>query len=331
MRPLPRGRWTLQVALERGGVPEAVSAPRTLTIPGDPTLAVTGDAACDPSSEFFNSGRGDAAEQQCRMRAASDLVVDDDDISGLVMLGDIQYTGGKPESFPRSYGPTWGRLKSITRAVLGNHDLFPTSGPPPGKSYWDYFNGRGQRDGPGGPRGRSWYSFDAGWWHVVVLNSNCGVPGGVNCGPGSQQLSWLRDDLARNRSLCTLAALHHPLYTVGEVGPTPRVRPIYDALSGAGVDLVVTGHAHDYERWAPLTPSSRRDDERGLRQLVVGTAGVGLSALKTSNRNVERSSGDAPEQHWIGILRLTMRSSSYSWRFVNEEGRVRDSGSSLCH
>ncbi len=229
-------------------------------------------------------------------------------------LGDNVYPYGTAQKFRDCYRPTWGRYKKRTRPAVGNHDYDRTARTEP------YFGARA------GTVGRGYYSYDRGRWHVVVLNSNCDRIGG--CGETSAQGRWLRNDLARNPSRCTLAYFHHPLYASGNGTATPQVRPFWNVLQRRGVDVILSGHAHRYERYAPMTPGGIRA-ANGIRQFVVGTGG------EPGGTEVNRE--DAPnmqvvEPNAFGVLRLGLRAGSYSWKFVPVAGETfSDNGSDRCH
>ena len=163
----------------------------------------------------------------------------------------------------------WGRFKPKTLPVLGNHEY----GTRNARGYFSYFNGRGDEFGRAGERREGWYSRDLGRWHVVVLNSNCGK---VDCGPGSRQIRWLRGDLRRHRNRCVLAAYHHPRYSSGRHEEDQDVRTIWRTLYRAGVDVVLNGHDHDYERFAPQDVRGHLDRRHGIAEFVVGTGGHSL-------------------------------------------------------
>jgi hypothetical protein len=232
-------------------------------------------------------------------------------------LGDNAYDRGSGEEFARCYGPTWGRAKQRTRPVIGNHEY----GTPRAGGYFDYFGAAA------GPRGKGYYSYDLGAWHVVVLNTTCGaVPGG--CGVGSPQERWLRADLAASRTACTIAMTHQPPFTSGAVhGPATETRPLVRRLYRAGVEILLSGHNHHYERFAPQTAEGRRDDARGIRAFVVGTGGAGRYPFARPRPNSEVRDDDT-----YGVLRLTLRPGSYRWQFVPVPGeRFADSGGGSCH
>ena len=245
-------------------------------------------------------------------------------ISGTVYtLGDNVYPRGSAANFRDCYDPTWGRHKNRTKPSLGNHEYYDenfnmttAAGP-----YFDYFGARA------GARGKGYYSYDRGAWHIVALNSNCGKVGG--CESDSPQGRWLRNDLANNANhQCTMAYFHRPLYSTGTNVAGPDVKPFWDMLHNRDADLIVVGHAHRYERFAPMTPDGTRSDN-GIRQIVAGTGGQpGGSDI---------SYADAPNLQRVktgtyGVLRLSLRSDSYSWKFVRAAGKeFTDSGTTSCH
>jgi hypothetical protein len=231
-------------------------------------------------------------------------------------LGDLAYEIGSPTEFANCYEPSWGRFKARTRPAPGNHE-YKTPGASGYFGYWGT---------AAGTPGRGWYSYDLGAWHVIVLNSNCEFVGG--CHAGSAQETWLRADLAANRShRCTVAYWHHPRLSTGITGDASSVRPFWQALYEADADLVLAGHAHNYQRWMPVDPGGSRDDARGLRQFVVGTGGAPLHGVTP---RVARQ--EAADDNSYGVLRLALRPSGYDWRFVGVPGTTfADSGSASCH
>ncbi len=232
-------------------------------------------------------------------------------------LGDNVDPRGTAQNYRDCYAPTWGRYKSRTRPAIGNHDYDGTVRAEP---YFDYFG-----TARAGTVRRGFYSYDRGAWHIVVLNSNCDRIDG--CGKTSVQGRWLRKDLARNANRCTMAYFHHPLYATGNGTATAQVKPFWTMLQKRGADLILSGHAHRYERYAPMTPNGRRS-ANGIRQFVVGTGG------EPGGTEIHRE--DAPNlqvvKHSVsGVLRLSLKPGSYSWRFVPVAGqRFTDSGTSRC-
>lgn len=281
-----------------------------------PVVAAAGDMVCDPHSP----NRRNRVPGTCLDRATSDLLVGRD-LRAVLTLGDNQYERGALTAFRGTYDRTWGRVKDITRPSVGNHEYLTRGA----AGYFDYFNGSGRREGRAGRRGEGWYSYDVGAWHVVALNSVCDEVGG--CGPGSPQLEWLKADLAASRARCTLAYWHHPRFSSGQEHSNVRTDGFWRTLYDAGADVVLSGHAHDYERFDPQTPDARRDDERGLREFVVGTGGKNNYPFRRTEANsVVRDATTS------GVLLLSLRPTGYDWRFAAVAGgRLRDAGSGRCH
>lgn len=231
----------------------------------------------------------------------------------MVTLGDNVYDKGTAREFADCYGPTWGRHLGRTRPAPGNHDY----GNGRAVAYFDYFGTAA------GEPGKGWYSFDLGGWHLVALNSNCAAAGG--CGPGSEQERWLRADLAAHPRTCTLAYWHHARFSSGLHGDNDVTEGLWRALHEAGADVVLTGHDHDYERFAPLAPDGR-PDAAGIRQFVVGTGGRSPYPFRSPvpGSEVRHAAG-------YGILRLTLKDKGYSWRFLPVDGSTfADSGEAAC-
>jgi len=239
-----------------------------------------------------------------------------DGLAGTVVtLGDNVYDSGTASEFTNCYNPTWGRHKSRTKPAPGNHDYL-TSG---ASGYFGYFGAAA------GASTKGYYSYDLGSWHIVALNSNCSQAGG--CGVGSPQETWLKNDLAAHPTTCTLAYWHHPHFSFGNYSTDTRMQALWQALEAAGAEIVLSGHDHNYQRWAPQTWNGTKDTARGIREFVVGTGGKNHYPLGSPPANVEKSNGDT-----FGILQLTLRATSYDWKFVPEAGKTfTDSGSTACH
>ena len=276
-------------------------------------IAAAGDIACDPTDVEFHGGEGRG--MKCRQRATSDLLVGGA-WDAVLLLGDNQYWGGALEAYNAVFHPTWGRLGSLLRPSAGNHE-YQTAG---AAGYYDYFGAAA------GERGKGWYSFDVGDWHVVVLNSNCTViPGG--CGAGSPQVQWLAADLAAHPAACTLAYWHHPRFSSGAHGNDADYDAFWRTLYDAGVDVVLNGHDHDYERFAPQTPTGAADAAYGIRQLVVGTGGRETRPFATVRANSE-----VRDASTLGVLKMRLKSDGYDWEFLPiPGGTFTDSGSGTCH
>jgi hypothetical protein len=239
-----------------------------------------------------------------------------DQIPGTVMaVGDLAYPDGSNENF-ECYNRTWGRANTRTRPAPGNHE-FHSSGATP---YFDYFGAAA-----GDPK-TGYYSYELGTWHMIVLNSECKDVGG--CEAGSPQEKWLRADLAAHPAVCTLAYWHKPLFSSGSAhGNDLTVKPLFLALHEANAEIVVNGHDHDYERFAPQTPEGTHDAARGIREFVVGTGGKNQRTFGAPKPNSEVRNADA-----FGVLKLTLKPKGYDWQFIPEAGKsFTDSGSGVCH
>jgi hypothetical protein len=271
----------------------------TTAAQGGPVLVGAGDIASCSSS-------GD--------EATANLL---DGISGTVFtLGDNAYENGSAAEFANCYDPTWGRHKARTMPAVGNQE-YQTPG---ASGYFGYFGAAA------GDADEGYYSYDRGQWHIISLNSMCENVGG--CGASSPMVTWLKNDLAANPAACTLAYFHHPLFNSGaEHGNDPKMRPSWDALYAAGAEVVLSGHEHTYERFAPQTPAGAADPAQGIREFVVGTGGASHYSFGTIQPNSEVRNADT-----YGVLKLTLHPGSYDWRFVPEAGKTfTDSGTDQCH
>jgi hypothetical protein len=237
-----------------------------------------------------------------------------DGLDGTVFtVGDNAYPDGAASDFADCYEPTWGRHKARTRPAPGNHD-YHTGG---ASAYYTYFGANA------GEAGQGYYSYDIGDWHIVSLNSN------VSMGAGSAQEQWLRADLAASTKSCTIAYWHHPRFSSGsQHGSSSSSQPLWQALYDAGAELAIAGHEHNYERFAPQTPTGAADPVHGIREFVVGTGGDShYNDQSTSLANSEAFNGTT-----YGVLKLTLGSGTYSWEFVPVAGgSFTDSGNGVCH
>jgi hypothetical protein len=235
-----------------------------------------------------------------------------DGISGTIILaGDIAYESGTTSDFDNCYDPSWGRHRARTRPAPGNHEYETPNAAP----YFAYFGANA------GPAGRGYYSFDLGAWHIVSLNSN------VAATAGSPQEQWLRADLAASSAHCSLAYWHHPVFSSGLHGNYAIMRDIWRALYEFNADVVIAGHDHDYERFAPQTADAVADPARGIREFVVGTGGRSLYPILALRPNSERRFDGG-----YGVLRLLLDAESYSWEFIPVvSGLTVDSGAGVCH
>ena len=286
-------------------------------VPGATTPTPVGPSAAaspPPSGDPVLVGAGDIAS--CNLDADEATARLLDEIPGTVFTaGDNAYEDGSTGDYEGCYGPTWGRHKDRTKPAAGNHD-YQTQG---AAGYRAYFGAAATN-----ADGKTWYSYDLGTWHVVVLDSNCRAAGG--CDAGSEQGRWLAADLAATKAGCTMAIWHHPRFSSGEHGNDKDVAPFWQALYDAGADVVVNGHDHDYERFAPQDPAGQEDRSRGIREFVVGTGGASLRGFKAPVANSELR---VAVTH--GVIKFTLHDGSYDWSWVPTSGDLADSGSGPCH
>jgi chitodextrinase len=303
------------------GPAQALGATVVAASPDDPVIAAAGDIACDPANSKFNGGAGKS--DGCRQKYTADLIVGQG-YSAVLALGDNQYYCGGYNAFLQSYDKSWGRVKSITYPAVGNHEYLTSGGTDCNSAnagangHFTYFGAAA------GLPGQGYYSFDIGAWHLVMLNSSCSQAGG--CGATSPQGKWLRADLAAHTNICTLAFWHIPLFSSGGRASS-NSKSFWDALYAADADVVLAGHDHIYERFAPQTPSGAADPVRGIREFVVGTGGSNWTSIASVKPNSE-----VRNDRSFGILRLTLHPTSYDWQFVPAAGSTfTDSGTTQCH
>lgn len=257
-----------------------------------PLLAVGDSAACDTTTD-------DKVAAFLRKRTAP-----------VAILGDAVYERGTAAEYENCFDPIYGPMFDRLQPAPGNHD-YATAG---AQGYFDYFGARARRPGKG------WYAFSLGeHWRVIALNSQCSI---VGCDKGSAQYKWLQTALERAASRNVLAFFHVPRYSTGSHGSSLEVKPLFRALYRARADVVLSGHDHSYERFAPQNASGdyRRD---GVQQFVVGTGGRRLySWSRDPLPNTRARNNDT-----YGVLRLALRADGYSWRFIPVIGDYADSGS----
>ena len=301
--------------------PPGASWPASAAAAGDPVIAAAGDIACDPASSSFHGGSGTSSS--CRQLYTSDLLAGAG-YSAVLALGDNQYYCGGYSAFLGSYDLSWGRIKAITHPAVGNHEYLTSGGTgcdvtnTGAAGYFKYFGGAA------GDPAKGYYSFDVGAWHLIALNSNCTPAGG--CGTNSPQWKWLLADLVAHPTTCTLAYWHIPLYSSGGRA-APNMGKLWQLLYDNNADLVLEGHDHLYERFAPQNAIGGLDVTRGLRSFIVGTGGANHTSVTTVAPNSE-----IRDAATYGILALTLHPASYDWRFVPEAGKTfTDTGTTACH
>lgn len=234
----------------------------------------------------------------------------------VAVLGDTVYPGGAPSEYAECYDPTWGRFRDRTRPAVGNHE-YQTPG---AAGYFSYFGDAA------GPTGLGYYSYELGSWHIVVINSQCWEVGG--CRAEDSQGRWLAADLEAHPAACTLAYWHVPRFSSGLHGGSDLLQAYWVLLSQAGAEIVLSGHDHDYERFAPQDSQGRLDLERGLRQFVVGTGGFGHYFFPGS----PPANSEARDASTYGVLVLSLFERHYEWEYVPVAGGAfHDAGSGECH
>jgi len=306
-----------QLVIEAGTTPPPTGA--------SVVMAVGGDVACGTTEANYNGGAGTATA--CHMKQTSDLVVAMAPQQAWA-LGDLQYNSGSLGDFNVSYQNSWGRFKNITKPVVGNHE-YGTSG---AGGYYTYFGDLASPRQPGCTRDcEGYYSFDvavgSAQWHVAVINSECTrIGGGVGCAVGSPQYQWLDADLAGHAAAqCTAVLTHRPRWASNSFA-SPDIQPLVDVMDARGVDLLLAGHAHSYERFAPQNAAGQ-PDPAGITELVVGTGGRDSQGFGTvvSNSQVRKN-------QIFGVLKLTLRPTGYDWQFVPDPATpFADSGTGTCN
>ena len=314
----PGERAALPPASSAPAVPSSSAADAPASASPQPTSTdvpvATATATATPRADPVLVGAGDIADCGSNGDEATAALLDA--IAGTVVtLGDNVYSSGTPDQFVNCYAPSWGRHLARTRPSVGNHEYetFAAAG------YFGYFGAAA------GQIGQGWYSYDVGEWHIVVLNSICGAVGG--CHAGSAQEQWLRADLAANPAACTLAYWHNPRFSSAQHGSDANYDAFWRALYEADADVVLVGHDHVYERFAPQTPDAVADPVAGIRQFTVGTGGKSFYAFETVVANSE-----IRDNSTFGVLALTLHPTSYDWEFIPAAGGTfTDSGTGACH
>lgn len=316
--------WTLQVddatpSLQGAGaaglrayVGRSVSVP-SVTLAVDDLVVLAADAATGEADPII-AGAGDIATCGSRGSERTATLLERLPATAMVMaVGDLAYPDGTLTQFRDCYDPTWGRFRERTIAVPGNREYAT----PKAKGFFDYWGD--QVPAPG-----AWQALDLGTWRVYALNAECDL---IGCGPDSDQLAWLVADLAANPRACSMAIMHEPRFTSGPHGSQRDLQPIWETLVAAGVELVVSGHDHGYERFLPLGTHGELDPERGTVQFIAGTGGGG-----GVDYEVRRAGSVVRDGESLGVLRLTLRPDGYDWRFLPALGdHFTDSGRAACH
>ena len=285
------------------------ASPTSPTTGSDPVIMAAGDFICDSLT---------TSSSACQQMAASQVVVDQRPEAALI-LGDVCHTPST-NCFDNYFAPSWGRLFSIAHPITGNHEYLVAGA----IYYFDYWNGVGNVDGRAGNRSQGYYSYDIGPWHIIALNSQCSQAGG--CNAGSPQYIWLQQDLQSHTNICTLAYYHIPVFSSGGRA-NANMKQIYTLLYNNNVEVVLNGHDHIYERFAPQDSNGLADPLRGIREFIVGTGGANHTSIATIQSNSEVRNTDT-----FGALKLTLHPNGYDWQFIPVAGKTfTDSGTAVCH
>ncbi|HEX6248065.1 MAG TPA: metallophosphoesterase [Nocardioidaceae bacterium] len=282
------------------GSPEVAgtSADPALGAVTGPLVVAAGDIACRPGAP--------TTATTCQQAATAGLA-EGYAPRRVLTLGDHQYDAGTLADFRASYADSWGRLKSITEPVPGNHE-YRTDG---ASGYYTYF--RRRQPGPPG-----YHAFDVGTWRVYALNTNCTV---IDC---RAQRRWLERRLTRDPHRCTALTMHHPRFSSGKHGSNGFVRPFWRIAVRHGVDLALAGHDHHYERLRRRDASGAAD-RRGIISFVSGAGG---SSLYDVGRPVAGSV--FRDSSAFGVLALRLGKRRFAWEYQTIEGDVLDSGVRRC-
>ena len=304
-RPGPLLILAACLLLPGGGV-QAADEANTAPYSGTYTVYAAGDIAwCKNTTPALSGAAATAAVVEMELAANPRAAV--------LLLGDNVYQGGTARAYADCYGPTWGRFKERTWPAPGNHEYAT----PNASGYFGYF---------GRAAGRGYYSVRLGAWRVVSLDSN------LKGEQQAAQLAWLEQELLSSRERCTLATWHHPLYSSGGHGSIAHMRAAWELLHRAGAEIVLSGHDHDYERFAPQDANGRLDPQRGIRQFVVGTGGAYATPFLWPLNNSEMRDNSR-----TGVLKLVLREDGYEWEFLEASfhgfayGQEPDRGAGQCH
>jgi hypothetical protein len=300
----------------------ATPIPQAAAAVGDPVVAAAGDIACAPPATrtATRCHQGDTAAVLGRIAQTQ--------LDAVLPLGDEQYECGQLSAFNQVYDPTWGQFKSISYPAVGDNEYAGDGCTTPGaEGYFTYFGDRATPRQPGCTINcQGYYSYNLGSWHLVALNSECIQPGVGGCSATSPQVQWLKADLAADASTCDLAYFHRPYFS-DKGGTIARTRQLFKALYDGGVDVLLVGHQHIYERFAPQNLNGQAV-ANGVRQFIVGTGGKSQGPLASP----PPANAQARQKGTYGVLKLTLHATSYDFEFVPEAGKTyTDTGSRACH
>jgi hypothetical protein len=292
-----------------GGGPSPSPTPTPSPVPTPP-----------PSGSVTIIGAGDIANPYNDYDTRTGNIIRNNPTAQVFTLGDNCYEAASLACMNSLYAESWGSFKDRTKPTIGNHEGEAAGS---GQGYCSYFGAVAACNASGNQDGAAYYSYEAGAWHVVVLNSNCGR---APCTAGSAQYNWLAADLSAHPNTCVLAMWHHPRFSSGEHSNDTRTAALVQLLYDNNADVILTGHDHNYERFQPLNPAGAIDTTRGIRHFVVGTGGKDERALGTVK------TGSVVRSLDMGVLKMTLHATSYDWQFLPASGfTFTDSGSGTCH
>lgn len=297
---------------------------RALVEPIDDTVSIEERFPSEPTGDPTLLAAGDIANCRDGRRGPwlTAPLLDLIPAATVAAVGDTAYPNGSLAVYGSCYEPTWGRAKERTRPAVGNHEYRSDA-----VGYFSYFGATA------GDPSRGYYSYDLGSWHIIVLNTNSILGADaldcarVSCAAGSAQELWLQQDLAASRATCTLAYWHHPRFDSGGDNYTV-LDAFWRDLDAAAVDVVINGHEHRYERFAPQVPDGSAD-AHGIAEFIVGTGGA---PLESAPPGALLANSLAEQSFALGVLRLSLHATSYDWQFLPADAEAfSDSGTASCH
>lgn len=322
---LARRRWATVLLMALPGIaiecmppvritpPSADASAEEVALSGASVMIGAGDIGmCNSTSDDSTATIVDSV-----LRADSAAGVED----VVFTIGDHAYESGTKREFNLCWGGSWGdsakRIMKKIRPALGNHE-YQSAGAAP---YFEYFGARA------GERHKGYYAYDVGEWRVIVLNSEIPMNSLFSIEDRMLQEDWLRADFKDHARKCTVAYLHRPLFSSGYHGAQTGMRPLYSIMSQGGVELVLSGHDHSYERFGPMNPAGMIDTVGGMTQIVVGTGGTGLRGFRTPRASNSRSTIEGHH----GVLKLTLGAGAWRSAFLDVRGRIWDRSGGTCH
>ncbi|WP_106964857.1 discoidin domain-containing protein [Amycolatopsis orientalis] len=277
---------------------------------------------------FVLAAAGDIAEQ-CTASSSSCVhpktakLVQSMNPAAVITMGDNQYdsenTGLTLQNFKDYYDKTWGAFKNITHPVPGNHETYDDN--KPFEAYEQYFGKIAT------PNGKRYYSWEMGNWHFIALDSN----GFVDDKDGGElkdtdQMNWIKQDLAKNTKGCVAAYYHHPRWSSGDHGDQRGSKQLWDLFAQNKVDLILNGHDHHYERFVPQDASGKANPA-GPVEIIGGMGGANPYPVHSAHPTTAKLLKDT-----FGVLKLTMTDTTFSEQLIGLDGKVLDSSPTYpCH